>query len=243
MSAPTDASTTPLPPADPLAPFAATPAELKRLIATERAQVPFVAVRDAASALALYVLHVRGGEVTTIGRRGDSGIPLPWDAEVSGLHAEIEEVGGVWTLSDDGLSTNGTFVNGRRVAGRRRLVSGDRIRAGRTLLAFSAPDGPSITKTLVAGRDGGAHLVTDAERRVLVALCRPYLTATSGIAAPASNQQIADEVFLAVDTVKRHLRSLFAKFKLDGLPQNRKRAKLAEEALHHGVVSAADLRR
>src|SRR4051812_42960595 len=99
MSAPTDASKTPLPPADPLAPFAATPAELKRLIATERAQVPFVAVRDAAGALALYVLHARGGDVTTIGRRADSGIPLPWDAEVSGLHAEIEEVGGVWTLS------------------------------------------------------------------------------------------------------------------------------------------------
>jgi hypothetical protein len=38
-----------------------------------------------------------------------------------------------------------------------------------------------------------------------------------------------------------HLRALFGKFELGGLPQNRKRARLAECALQSGVISLRDL--
>jgi hypothetical protein len=38
-----------------------------------------------------------------------------------------------------------------------------------------------------------------------------------------------------------HLRTLFAKFDLGELPQNQKRAKLAENALQFGVISHRDL--
>jgi hypothetical protein len=41
--------------------------------------------------------------------------------------------------------------------------------------------------------------------------------------------------------VKMHLRSLFGKFELTDLPQNQKRAKLAERALQLGVISQRDL--
>ena len=46
---------------------------------------------------------------------------LGWDTEVSRLHAQVEPVGSDWIVVDDGLSRNGTYVNGERVNGRRRL--------------------------------------------------------------------------------------------------------------------------
>jgi DNA-binding NarL/FixJ family response regulator len=58
--------------------------------------------------------------------------------------------------------------------------------------------------------------------------------------SPASNQQIAAELFFSVDTVKAHLRALFAKFGVEDLPQNQKRARLANPALQSGVVSERD---
>jgi DNA-binding NarL/FixJ family response regulator len=57
----------------------------------------------------------------------------------------------------------------------------------------------------------------------------------------ATNQQIAAEVFLSVDAVKMHQRTLFGKFELGELPQNQKRATLAERALQFGVISHCDL--
>lgn len=48
-----------------------------------------------------------------IGRDGRAGIVLP-DASVSARHASIERVDRAWRVSDLG-STNGTFVDGRRV--------------------------------------------------------------------------------------------------------------------------------
>jgi hypothetical protein len=77
--------------------------------------------------------------------------------------------------------------------------------------------------------------VSPAQRRVLVALCRPL---AEGSAAPATNEQIVSELVLSLPAVKGHLRVLFARFGLDGVPQNQKRRLLAERALASGVVSA-----
>jgi DNA-binding NarL/FixJ family response regulator len=73
---------------------------------------------------------------------------------------------------------------------------------------------------------------------VLIALCRPVNDSTA--ATPATNRQIADEVFLSVDAVKAHLRVLFDRFGLGGLPQNEKRARLAAEVLLDGVLKPHD---
>ena len=58
-----------------------------------------------------------GGEITRepIGRAHDAAICLSWDSQVSRLHAELERVGDQWVVSDDGLSRNGTYVNGSRI--------------------------------------------------------------------------------------------------------------------------------
>jgi DNA-binding NarL/FixJ family response regulator len=74
---------------------------------------------------------------------------------------------------------------------------------------------------------------------VLVALCRPF--AESAVAAPPSNAQIAEELFLSVHAVKTHLQALFQAFAIADLPQNQKRAALARRALETGAVTRAEL--
>ena len=53
-----------------------------------------------------------------------------------------------------------------------------------------------------------------------------------------SNREIAEELFLGVETVKSHLRAMFELFGLGDLPQNRKRAELARRAAETGLVRA-----
>jgi len=221
---------------DPLAPHSLSAVELKELLAAERAARPFFVYRNRTGLLALFAFV---NSTATIGRRPEMGLPIPWDAEVSGLHAELHLLGGEVTIVDDGLSTNGTYVNGERVSGRQRLQDGDRIRVGQTILAYMSGEPKPTQKTAAAVERGQLVQLTDGQRRVLVALCRPYHEGAS-FTAPATNQQIASELFLSIETVKVHLRSLFAKFELADLPQNQKRARLAEHALHLGLVTKRD---
>ena len=120
---------------DPLAKHSLSPRELQAVLAAERAHEPFVVVRGGDGELRVIAL---AGDVRTltIGRRAEMDIPIGWDAEVSGLHAELQAFSGEWTIVDDGLSTNGTYVNGSRVRGRQRLRDGDRVRVGKTLLVY-----------------------------------------------------------------------------------------------------------
>lgn len=145
-----------------------------------------------------------------------------------------------WTIVDDNLSRNGTYVNGERVSGRRRLRGGDRVRIGRTLIAYNAADVLAVAETMSAGNRPALKALGDTQRRVLIALCRPYRDG-GAFATPATNQKIADEVFLSVDAVKTHLRTLFGKFELNDLAQNQKRARLAECVFQLGMISQRDL--
>ena len=65
----------------------------------------------------------------------------------------------------------------------------------------------------------------------------------SAYAAPATNRDIAEEVHLSVDAVKAHLRVIFERLGLDGVPQNQKRARLAALALVNGLVRQHELLR
>jgi pSer/pThr/pTyr-binding forkhead associated (FHA) protein len=168
----------------------------------------------------------------TVGRRAERDVALTWDTEVSRLHAELQPAGPDWTVVDDGLSRNGTFVNGERVNGRRRLRDGDRIVFGETPVIFRAPR--DAADSTAAIKIGATVPLTETQRRVLIALCRPLKD--SAYATPATNKAIADEVFLSVDAVKAHLRVIFERFGLDELPQNEKRGRLAATALVNGIV-------
>jgi hypothetical protein len=81
--------------------------------------------------------------------------------------------------------------------------------------------------------------LTDTQLGILAALCRP-LAAGNHFATPATNQEIADEVFLSVDAVKGHLRTLYRKFGIEDLPHNQKRARLVELAIEGGYVESSE---
>lgn len=206
-----------------------TPADVKARLDAERGGKPFLLYRDDGDAQRIVALEAA---TVTIGRRAERDVALTWDGEVSRLHAQLEPVGPDWTVVDDGLSRNGTFVNGERVNGRRRLRDGDRLVVGDTPIVFRAPgDASDSTAAVTIER---TVPLTETQRKILVALCRPLQD--SAYATPATNKDIAAEVHLSVDAVKAHLRAIFERFGLDGLPQNQKRARLAATALVNNVI-------
>lgn len=93
-----------------------------------------------------------------------------------------------------------------------------------------------------SGQDSGADAsvrelrLTDTQRQILAALCRPCI-GENRYATPATNQAIAAEVYLSVDAVKAHLRALYRKFGVEPLPHNQKRARLVELVLEGGLLS------
>jgi pSer/pThr/pTyr-binding forkhead associated (FHA) protein len=219
-------------------PHSLSPAELASLLEAERKGEAFLAYRDGDGDLRLGALD-RFTSVT-IGRGEHNDFELPWDGEVSRTHAQLVQVGEEWTLVDDGLSRNGSFLNGERIHGRRRLVDGDTLVIGSTALTFHSPTAEVQAGTAIATDSPVSVALSDTQRRVLVVLCRPYKDGAA-FASPATNQQIAEELFLSVDAVKTHLRVLFAKFGIEGLPQNQKRARLVERAFHSGAITGRDL--
>ena len=208
-----------------------SPVELAERLAAERRGAPFLLYLDGDARQHIVDLGPARGELS-IGRDEASDIPLEWDTEVSRAHAVLERIGGAWTLVDDGLSRNGSSVNGRRVYGRRRLDDGDAILVGRTQLVFAA--GPGNAQTTATSRFGSAPELSPAQRRVLHALCAPL--AEDRFGAPPSNREIAAELFLSVETVKSHLHALFEHFGIGDMPQNRKRAELVRQAFERGAV-------
>ena len=44
-----------------------------------------------------------GRGLVTLGRRPEADVCLPWDPEISRLHAELIERAGEWVIADDGL--------------------------------------------------------------------------------------------------------------------------------------------
>jgi pSer/pThr/pTyr-binding forkhead associated (FHA) protein len=66
---------------------------------------------------------------TAIGRNAAKVDICVLDDGVSMIHAELSYCSGIWTLTDSG-STNGTFVDGRRVTGTMVVQSGQVIVVG-----------------------------------------------------------------------------------------------------------------
>jgi hypothetical protein len=217
---------------------ATSPVELKEQLEAQRRGIPFLVYRDGEGAQRIVPLAVATRRLT-LGRRATNDVPLTWDSHVSRVHAELERVGQDWTMIDEGLSRNGSYVNGARVVGRRRLSDGDSIRVGETVLVYRAPleqTDPTLAFLAVASPPA----LSPMQRRVLAALCRPCRDASIR-ESPATNQEIADELVLSVEAVKAHLRALFGKFAVGDLPHHQKRLKLVAEAFRTGALSQEDL--
>jgi predicted component of type VI protein secretion system len=213
-----------------------TPAELAERVAAERRGMPLLLYLDGDGRQ--HILELGDGlRAACVGRDPEAEVPLTWDTEVSRIHAVVERIAGCWTLVDDGLSRNGTFLGGQRLRGRRRLRDGDAISVGRTTLVFVGAAGDAFTTE--ATRYGGPPPLSPAQRRVLEALCAPVRD--DRFAPPASNRDIADRLVLSVDTVKSHLQALFEHFGVQDLPPTHKRNELVRRAFARGAVEPAGL--
>lgn len=214
-----------------------TPAELKAVIEAQRTGTAFLEFRDGDEALRIVPLSSEQDRLS-IGRLAACEVALPWDPEVSRAHALLELVGGAWTVEDRG-SSNGTLVNAARINRPHVLRDGDVVRVGRTQLVFHAGGDEDLRRTTPA-LDRVAPNPTDSQRKVLVELCRPALEHGAGA---ASNREIAETLFVSVETVKTHMRALFDAFEVGDVPQYHKRTELVRRALESGLVSIHDLER
>jgi DNA-binding CsgD family transcriptional regulator len=169
------------------------------------------------------------GVVTTLGRGTGVDIALN-DPAVSRLHCELVRRGPHVYVCDLGLSSNGTLVNGRPVA-RRLLSDGDVLQVGRTRLRAGGV--PDVADDAVSLRRSAVPDLTRREREVLAALCRPALQQEAFV-APATAQEVADELVVTEAAVKQHLLRLYQKFRVAEGPN--RRARLANEVISAGVV-------
>ena len=145
--------------------------ELKARIEAERSGQPFLLYTDGEGRQQLFSF-APGVTEASIGRERSTDIVLGWDPEVSRLHARFERSEEEWTIVDDGLSSNGTFVNDQRISGRVRMTDGDRLRLGATDLTFRQPERRAAVPA--AGEAPPEVDLSTTQRRVLAALCRPY---------------------------------------------------------------------
>jgi len=188
--------------------------------------MPYLRLEDSGT---VYELR---GDVTTVGRGTGVDVSLD-DPSVSRLHAELVRRGPHVYVSDLGLSSNGTRVNGRPV-GRRVLVDGDvlsfgaaRARVGGLAASEQAAD-DTVELRRVAAPD-----LTRREVEVLQALCRPALNQEAFV-APATAKEIADELVVTEAAVKQHLLRLYSKFRV---PEGgNRRGRLANEVIALGIV-------
>jgi hypothetical protein len=214
-----------------------TQEELEARRAAERIGAPFLVFRDDAGRQHIFSLAQRTQSIT-LGRREEADISIPWDPEMSRLHAELELRAGEWTVSDDGLSQNGTWVNGLRLSGRRRLADGDLLRVGRTIFAYCAPAvSGAVGPTLVPGELSATPRFSEQQQRILRALCKPLFADGDGF-NPSSDLEVADATGIDVGVVTQELDLLARLFGLEDMPRPERRAEVALLAVRSGLVGA-----
>jgi hypothetical protein len=220
----------------PLALDLASPDDLEARREAERRGAPFLLMRDDRGAQRIVALDGHAGSMT-VGRRLEADVPLAWDPEVSRLHAELEFKAGEWTLCDDGFSQNGTYVNGLRIHGRRRLTDGDLLVVGQTSIAFCNPGASGLGVTLAPGELGIAPKFSEQQQRILRALCRPLMRDGEGI-NPAGDPEIAAATGITEEIVTTELEHLRRSFGLQDMPAADRRAEIALLALRSGLIKA-----
>ena len=173
-----------------------------------------------------------------IGRSPEVDLVLDWDERVSRVHARLEPADEDWMIVDDGLSRNGTFVNGERVVGPRLLRDQDLVHVGRTTLVFRSSRSPGVAPTIDVSHAGLEVELTPVQWQVLRALCGPTGRGGRG-EGPATTDEIATELLLGIDVVEGHLRELSRAFGVTGPPGHEQRAHLARIAIDAGLGARA----
>jgi hypothetical protein len=210
----------------------------RRAAAQTRMPCPVLVYLDPTGCQRSFPLADRG--VVTLGRRPEADVCLPWDAGISRLHAELIHRAGEWLIADDGLSQNGTLVNGMPVEGRRRLRDGDLITLGRTSVTFcddSADDGADVTMAMPEMSPAWSY--SEQQQQIVRELCLPLCTDGEGV-QPAPDGEIAGALSLDERVVSLELDSVAQSFGYADLAQDERRLRTALTALRSGLVDTSD---
>jgi len=116
----------------------------------------------------------------TIGRKPDNDIVLD-DQSASGHHVRIIQIQSVFFIEDAG-SSNGTFVNGKKVD-RKQLVNGDQVAIGEHALLYQEDSKVSVAAPPKPSFDADKTVVMTPE------LQRELLKAQGGKAAAAAQSK------------------------------------------------------
>lgn len=174
------------------------------------------------------------GDKCTLGRSSTNDYVLLDDPTVSGEHLEFRRTPTTWFVKDLD-STNGTFLNGTRLVGERRLHDRDEILVGNHHLNIHSTDIEQSTHKHDVLRQ--LPDISRREKAVLAALCRP-IKPGDRVATPATVQEVAQELDLGEVAVRKNLSRLYKKF---GIHDGDRRHKLAAEAFKHHLVPPSDL--
>jgi pSer/pThr/pTyr-binding forkhead associated (FHA) protein len=218
----------------PLAISRASNEDLEARRNAERRGTPFLVYRDDKGTQHIFELDESLGSLT-VGRRFEANLSLPWDPEVSRLHAEFEYRAGEWTITDDGWSQNGTWVNGIRLHGRRRLHDGDLVRIGQTVIAFCSPGLRGSIVTMVPGELSASPRFSEQQQQILRSLCAPLLGDGEGV-EPHSDEEISVSTGIPLQVVVAEIDHLGRSFGLMDMPRPERRAEIALLALRAGLV-------
>ena len=210
-------------------------AEVQALLEAGRSAQPFLAFRDGAGRLVIETLGPDKG-LLTVGRDPACDLALPWDDHVSRTHAVLERLGHAWTLADDGISRNGTFLNGARLSTRQRLNDRDTVRVGGTTLTFRHPGSTDSGVTNLDDQTAGVELTT-MQRKVLVALFRPFNGEASRYAPLLPMQRSRRSWHSRWRRSRPTCEPSSNAFRSATCPRIQKRARVVELALERGVVS------
>ena len=142
--------------------------------------------------------------ILRLGRDKASAIHLH-DTEVSRQHAELRRTHRDYTISDVN-SSNGTFVNGKRVQ-QHLLASGDQVQVGATLMLYTGPSEES-SGNIGSSVDIAAAAVPDDQSRIIHSVTQKEgsrifdsqadLPQNSWLARARSNLQVMYRTALAV---------------------------------------------
>lgn len=129
---------------------------------------------------------------------------------ISRQHAAFERIGSQWFVRDVG-STNGTFVNGKRITGPHVLHSSDRVTAGNLTMVYSEADAPPFTETVTFINSAAPATTVEATLDAVLKTDReirssPHMKALVQAGRELCGHLSLDELFqvimnLSVDTV------------------------------------------
>lgn len=153
--------------------------------------------------------------------RDSRQLPLT-DNTVSRRHCELVPGDkGDWVLRDMG-SSNGTYINGARVANRQGLKIGDQIRVGRTLMVFGAAPGVSRSSggnVSLSGEESGmdsaiVHALPSSEDSMVLAVPEPAAAAVANLkilyqlgTALGSSFNVDQVLEVVMDLVFEHIKA------------------------------------